>query len=81
MGFPDIFYLAHGLMSKMTVFTVQTLLVTRDRYLKMLMQKVGIQRSHCGAMESAASLQCQVIGSIPGPAQWFKESGVATAAV
>ena len=35
--------------------------------------------SHCGTTGSAASLQHQDAGSIPGLAQWVKESGVATA--
>ena len=26
--------------------------------------------SHCGARESAVSLQCQDTGSVPSPAQW-----------
>ena len=35
--------------------------------------------SRCGTMELATSLQRQDTGSIPGPAQWVKGSGIATA--
>ena len=34
--------------------------------------------SYCGAMGLVSSLQHQDAGSIPGPAQWVKGSGVAT---
>ena len=41
--------------------------------------KRGCQSSHRGTVGSAAPLQCQGTGSIPGPAQWFEGSGIAAA--
>ena len=39
-----------------------------------------IQRFPCGTTGSAVSMKCQDIGSILGPAQWVKGSGVAATA-
>ena len=46
---------------------------------KVKTQNIGI--SHCGATGSVASLQHQDAGLIPGPAQWAKGFGVASAAL